>query len=68
MEKEILKRLKGLDSIISISDRLEKGEKVEGYILCSSCKGSGYERGTMDMCRTCYGYGFLEEKTRRRNG
>lgn len=60
-EKKVLKGLEGLSSTIDIVGALKKGEKVKNYVLCSDCKGSGFEEGTMGMCKTCYGYGFLKK-------
>jgi len=60
-EKVIIKGLSALDSKMELVERLERGEKVKGYHICPQCKGSGFEKDSMGMCKICLGDGFIKK-------
>ena len=51
-------RVKVKLSLKEIAEGVEKKIKVNKYIACDSCNGSGAEKGSgSDTCRTCHGSG-----------
>ena len=50
-------------SALAIQQKLLKGEKIPGFIICARCKGTGWDPdGNFIPCKKCYGRGFIVDK------
>ena len=56
--KSVIKQCNDIIKNNKILEELIKGNKVEGYILCPSCKAGK----RINYCRKCDGWGFIKVK------